>query len=109
MADEETVEQEPETPPAPDKPGSEHGFRFGLLVGIIAGALIAMLLARDANVQREPKGEEELGEAETPIATLRAALSGVRERMQDASREAEAAAREVEERLSARYDELTKN
>lgn len=109
MADEDTVEREPEAPPPAGKPGSERGFRFGLLLGIIAGAVIALLLARDSSAKREPEGAEELGEPETPIATLRAALHGVRERMQEASREAEAAAREVEERLSARYEELTKN
>ncbi len=110
MADERT-DQASGPPPSPRVPRSDAsaGFRCGLLLGIIAGAIIAMLLARDAGAQSEPKGPEELGEPETPIATLRAALAGIRERIQEASREAESAAREVEDRLSARYEELTKN
>jgi hypothetical protein len=84
------------------------GFRLGLLLGIIAGAIIARLLSSDAGADRQPRSPEVYGEPETPIATLRAALEGIRARVIDASREAEEAAREVEQRLSSRYEELTR-
>ena len=88
------------------------GLRLGLLIGLIGGAVVATLFA-------PPTGEEASGDQDaealsppgldedTPMARVSLLIEHVRARVREASREAEIAARETEERALARYAELT--
>jgi hypothetical protein len=107
MADEELNENDQTEETAGRGRGA--GLRLGLLLGILAGVALAVLLSHDSQTEEAPASPERYGEPETPIATLRLAIDQLRGRVREASQEAQHAARAAEERMTARYEELTKN
>ncbi len=113
----EIFEEDGAESPEEGEKGHGPGFRFGILVGLIVGAAVAVLFA-------PPTGEEEQGsvmsEAATdstssspdfdldgPFGRISTIIEQVRARVREASREAEIAARETEELAHARFAELT--
>ena len=93
------------------------GLRLGVLVGLIAGAVVATLFApptgeetpEDQTVDAAEGSAASLhgGDEDTPMARVSSLIQHVRARMREASREAAIATREAEELALARYAELT--
>jgi len=94
------------------------GLRLGILVGLIAGAVVAILFApptgEETPLDQAAEGLAEGSEAsppgsdeDTPMARVRSLIEHVRARVREASREAEIATRGTEELAQARYAELT--
>jgi len=107
-ANEETTAEEP----AERRNGSGPGFILGVLLGGIAGAAAATLLApsgaEESRQPTEPASPFAEGAPETPVDRVRAFLARVRTRVQEASEEGRLAVSETEERSKARYAELTR-
>lgn len=115
--DEEIVD-EPASGEAGGRKSHGPGLRLGILVGLIAGAVVATLFAPPTGEETpEDQAAERLGDgkafsppdldADTPMARVRSLVEQVRARVREASREAEIARRETEELAHARYAELT--
>ena len=133
MADEEMVDETeaeedetfaPEELEGESPSGRGPGFIRGVLLGLIAGAGAATLFAPAAGKELRDKIAAETtpvrgyggdpdaplgGDAGgTPIDRIRALLTQVRARVQEAKREGALASREAEELSYARYAELTR-
>ena len=92
------------------------GFRLGLLIGLLAGVAAAVLFApptgegesRGESAQAAPSSTPQY-DIDTPMGRAMSLVEQIRSRMQEASREAEIAAKEAEELALARYAELTRS
>lgn len=120
IADEmdEEIADEPASGEADERKSHGPGLRLGILVGLIAGAVVATLFAPPTGEETpEDQAAERLGDgkafsppdldADTPMARVRSLVEQVRARVREAAREAEIATRETEELAHARYAELT--
>ncbi len=94
------------------------GLRLGIVVGLIAGAVVAVLFApptgEETPHEQGAEGAADGGDAsssmvdeDSPMARVSLLIEQVRARVREASREAEIARRETEEQAQARYAELT--
>ena len=133
MADEEMVDEtraeEDETFAPEESEGKSSnrrgpGFIRGVLLGLIAGAGAAKLLAPAAGKElrdrfaaettpvrgygSDPEVAPGADAGATPVDRIRTLLAQVRARVQEAKREAALASREAEELSHARYAELTR-
>ena len=105
-----------------ERKGSGRGFVFGITLGALAGAAAATLFAPatgeeirqritdDASLMPgHPEGEGGLEGAQpgTPVERIRAVLTRVRSRVQEASEEGRLATQEAVEGSRSRYAELT--
>lgn len=125
MAEESlTIEQEQTAEPSEEQNGHGHGrgFVLGMVFGTLAGAAAATLFAPATGEEFRhrfseeggpfPKHEEDQAAAadpspETPVERVRALLTRVRSRVQDAAAEGQQASLEAEEAGRTRYAELT--
>ena len=119
MAEEEPpIEEEAPGGAQEGRNGAGPGLVVGFVLGALAGAAAATLFAPASRDEMRHRITEEAGpllkheEAErggpaTPVERMRAILTRVRSRVQEASEQAGEAAREAEEQSRARYAELT--
>ncbi len=105
-----------------ERKGSGRGFVFGITLGALAGAAAATLFAPATGEEirqrftdeasprmGHPEGEGGLEGAQpgTPVERIRAVLTRVRSRVQEASEEGRLATQEAVEESRSRYAELT--
>lgn len=119
----EAMSDEMDEPFADEPSGDERksngpGLRLGIIVGLIAGAVVATLFApptgeetsesHGMDAQTDEEIESPLNvDVDAPLARMRSLIEHLRARMREASQEAELATREAEELALARYAELT--
>ena len=78
------------------------GFTLGLAVGIVAGAMLA------SADQHEAPEQAAVGDAAEGAPTARSAWQLFRQRLAEAAQAGAQAAREMEEEMRTRHQELTK-
>ena len=121
---EETIITEEAQESSEERKGSGRGFAFGITLGALAGAAAATLFAPDTGEETgqrstnevSPTGQQEgagpgeggLAQPETPVERIRAVLTRVRSRVQEASDEGRLATQEAVDGGRSRYAELTK-
>ena len=112
MSDEATPDQDEqlEDESTPERKSHGPGFRLGLLLGGIAGAVVAALAAPSTGeeLRRNIAGDTGLGaDADASAERVRSVLEVVRARVQEAADQAREAAELAEQQGRARYAELT--
>ncbi len=123
---EETIVTEEAQESSEEREGSGRGFVLGITLGALAGAAAATLFAPATGEEIRHRftdeasptlghpeaagpgeGGPEGGQPETPVERIRAVLTRVRSRVQEASEEGRMATQEAVEGSRARYVELT--